>query len=241
MIIQILSNLIDEGYLNKEKSLVSPFFGGANVAFRRKVFEQIGLYDENCAACEDQDITLRAANTGWELYFEPRAVVGHKYRHSIKGFIRQWYRYGLHLPYIFKKHSSKSFTIYVKTRGFKKRILYQAVLHNEGSPILTVIFLNLFLVMNLLLAITIFFALVIGSGAPSIILAVITFVMAIFYFWSDLELKHPSRTIKLIFLRYMANLALFIGGLRGGARSRMIQINPTLDYKTTTRIRSQKV
>jgi len=53
MIIQILSNLIDEGYLKRERySLISPFFAGANVAFRREALKQVGAYDENCNSGE---------------------------------------------------------------------------------------------------------------------------------------------------------------------------------------------
>ena len=43
MIIQILSNLFEEGYLPRESyTSLSPFFAGANVAFRKKALEQIG-------------------------------------------------------------------------------------------------------------------------------------------------------------------------------------------------------
>jgi len=97
MIIQILSNLCDEGYLttnNKKYGFTSPFFSGANVAFRREVFEQIGLYDENCATGEDHDICLRAANAGWDLYFQPKAVVKHRNKETLRGFIGKWFHYG---------------------------------------------------------------------------------------------------------------------------------------------------
>ncbi len=111
MIIQILSNLFEEGYLQKY-SLLSPFFAGANVAFRTQALSQAGLYDVNCHSGEDQDMCLRIAKAGWELYFEPKAIVRHKNAMTLRTFVRKWFDYGFHHPYIFKKHSPKSLKIY---------------------------------------------------------------------------------------------------------------------------------
>jgi hypothetical protein len=47
----------------------------------------------------------------------------------------------------------------------------------------------------------------------------------------DIEIKHLFRTIRFILLRYMANLALLIGGLLGGAKLKVLYISGTLDYK----------
>ena len=46
MIIQILGELKEEGYLAKGRHpTVAPFFAGANVAMRRRALEEIGGYD----------------------------------------------------------------------------------------------------------------------------------------------------------------------------------------------------
>jgi cellulose synthase/poly-beta-1,6-N-acetylglucosamine synthase-like glycosyltransferase len=231
VIIQVLANLCDEGYLEKEEnSLVSLFFSGSNVAFRREVFQQIGFYDTNCATGEDQDISIRINNTEWELYFQPRAIVGHKCRKSAKAFIKQWYRYGLHHPYIFKKFNPKSLAVYRRKRGIKEGVLYRRVLYAKRFPLHALIFISPFLIMNLFLLLTIL-TLSLGLFTPSIILGSITFVLGIYYFMPDIEIKHLFRTIRFILLRYMANLALLIGGLLGGAKLKMIYISGTLDYK----------
>ena len=121
MIIQILSNLFEEGYLKREKySLISPFFAGANVAFRRQALDQVGFYDENCNSGEDQDICFRIAKGGWDLYFEPKAVVRHKNRMVLRAFIHQWFNYGFHHPYLFKKHDSR-LGHFCQKRGGQKR------------------------------------------------------------------------------------------------------------------------
>lgn len=232
MIIQTLSNLCDEGYLDKkERSLISPFFSGSNVAFRRSVFEHIGVYDESCASGEDQDISIRAADSQWELYFQPKARVGHKCRQTVKAFIKQWYRYGLHHPYIFKKHSSKSLTLYIRKKKVRKGILYKRTLHKKGFPLHAVIFVGPFLTMNLFLALTVL-TIFLGLGTPPIVLGAITFVLGIVYFAPDVEIKSPLRSVKFVFLRYAANLALLTGGFLGGAKLKMLYIGGTLDYRT---------
>ena len=231
MIIQVLANLCDEGYLGKEEnSLTSLFFSGSNVAFRREVFQEIGLYDTNCSTGEDQDISIRINNTEWELYFQPKAVVGHKCRTNVKAFIKQWYRYGLHHPYIFKKHNSKSLSLFQRKRGGEKGTLYRRIFCKKGFPLDTLIFVSPFLIMNMFLLLTIL-TIILGLNSPSIALAAITFILGIYYFMPDIEIKHPWQAAKFVFLRYMANLALLMGGLRGGVKHRMVYISGTLDYK----------
>jgi GT2 family glycosyltransferase len=48
-----------------------------NLVFSRKVVDKIGRFDETLAMCEDRDFTVRAAEAGFRLYFEPKAQVTH--------------------------------------------------------------------------------------------------------------------------------------------------------------------
>lgn len=232
MIIQILSNLFDEGYLEKNVDpLTSPFFSGSNVAFRRKIFKDIGPYDVNCATGEDQDMCIRIANSKWELYFQSKAIVGHKCRKTIKTFIKQWYKYGLHHPYIFKKHNPKSLVVYRRKKKIKKGILYQRAIYKNGFALPVVIFVSPFLAMNVFLFLTILGGLL-SLKILYLISGLTTLGVGIYYFKSDIKIKHLWQTARSIFLRYAANLVLLIGGLWGGVKLKMIYISPTLDYKT---------
>lgn len=61
---------------------------GANMAFRRKVFERIGLFDERlgagAAGCsEDSELWYRMLAGGGVCLYEPRAVVFHHHRESL--------------------------------------------------------------------------------------------------------------------------------------------------------------
>lgn len=231
MIILILTDFFEEGYLRKNPdSLISIFFSGSNVAFRRKVFEEVGLYDVNCAIGEDQDICTRIVNSAWELYFQPKAVVGHKSRKTIEAFIKQWYRYGLHHPYVFKKHNPKSLMVYLKKEKAKKQILYERAIYRNPFPIFILIFITPFLIMNIFLLLSIL-SISLGFNIFSIILGLITLGLGIYYFIPDITANRPWRTVKFIFLRYLVNLALLIGSFLGGAKSKMIYISATFDYK----------
>jgi cellulose synthase/poly-beta-1,6-N-acetylglucosamine synthase-like glycosyltransferase len=231
MIIQILTSLFDEGYVEKGGDpMISPFFSGSNVAFRKKVFKEIGLYDTNCATGEDQDISIRAARAGWELYFQPRAQVGHRCRKSLRQFMKQWFKYGLHHPYILKKHSKDGVTFYIKTSTSKKGPLYKCILRKRRFPIRITFFFGLFFLLNVLFFMTILTAFC-HLSLLATIFGVLTLLIGYFYFKPDIEAKTPVRTIQFIFLRYLANASLFLGGFFGGLKLKMLYISGTLDYK----------
>jgi GT2 family glycosyltransferase len=71
---------------------------GANMAFRRALFERIGGFDERlgagAAGCsEDSEIWYRILATGGECFYEPRALVFHHHREDWPGLQRQMRAY----------------------------------------------------------------------------------------------------------------------------------------------------
>jgi len=71
---------------------------GANMAFRRSVFERLGPFDERlgagAAGCsEDSEFWYRLLLRGGSCLYEPRAVVFHHHRPDWKGFKRQMRAY----------------------------------------------------------------------------------------------------------------------------------------------------
>jgi cellulose synthase/poly-beta-1,6-N-acetylglucosamine synthase-like glycosyltransferase len=230
VIIQIVSNLFEEGYLKRDGcSLISPFFAGANVAFRREALNDVGPYDERCISGEDQDMCLRVAQAGWELYFEPRAAVRHKNRLTVRSLARQWFYYGLHHPYVTRKHSGSGLRVYRMGNRKDTGAIYRTMMDMK-FPFHISIFLTPFLSMHLLLALAIVLA-ALGLHVPAIVAGVLAAAEGIRVFRSDLVAGDIVRSAKFILLRYIANLALIAGGLMGGARLRMLYINATFDYK----------
>jgi GT2 family glycosyltransferase len=56
---------------------------GSAALYRRRMLDQIGLFDESFFLyCEDTDLGLRARRAGWECAYIPAAVVEHRYSHS---------------------------------------------------------------------------------------------------------------------------------------------------------------
>ena len=71
---------------------------GANMAFRRHIFEQVGTFDERLGAgasgcSEDSEFWYRILAKGWLCYYEPTAVVFHFHRKDIQSLKQQMHHY----------------------------------------------------------------------------------------------------------------------------------------------------
>lgn len=65
----------------KVKDALCP--SGSAALYRRKMLDEIGLFDETFFLyCEDTDLGLRARRAGWECAYVPGAIVEHRYSHS---------------------------------------------------------------------------------------------------------------------------------------------------------------
>jgi succinoglycan biosynthesis protein ExoA len=74
------------------------------VAYRRSVFERIGLFDESFDACEDVELNHRVAGAGMRCFFTPRVRVRYHPRQSLAGLFRQMVRYGRGRMRLLRKH-----------------------------------------------------------------------------------------------------------------------------------------
>ncbi|HXF68931.1 MAG TPA: glycosyltransferase family 2 protein [Thermoflexus sp.] len=67
----------DVGQYDREEEVFSAC--GAAAAYRRELFDDIGLFDEDFFySCEDVDLAWRAQIAGWNCWYVPTAVVYHK-------------------------------------------------------------------------------------------------------------------------------------------------------------------
>jgi cellulose synthase/poly-beta-1,6-N-acetylglucosamine synthase-like glycosyltransferase len=74
------------------------------VAYRRSVFERIGLFDESFDACEDVELNHRVAGAGMRCFFAPRVRVRYHPRQTLAGLFRQMVRYGRGRMRLLRKH-----------------------------------------------------------------------------------------------------------------------------------------
>jgi GT2 family glycosyltransferase len=74
------------------------------VAYRREVFERVGLFDESFDACEDVEFNHRVARAGLTCYFTPQVQVRYFPRDSLGRLCRQMVRYGRGRVRLLRKH-----------------------------------------------------------------------------------------------------------------------------------------
>ncbi len=84
--------------LSQQHTLKHPFYPygqTANLAIRRQVFEQVGLFRPYLNTGGDADICWRIQQqSDWALHFAPTAIVRHRHRSTLKEYESQWRRYG---------------------------------------------------------------------------------------------------------------------------------------------------
>ncbi len=71
---------------------------GANMAFRKSIFDELGYFDERLGAgasgCnEDSEMWFRILAKGYFIHYTPRAVVFHKHREQMAGLKKQLFSY----------------------------------------------------------------------------------------------------------------------------------------------------
>ena len=84
-----------------------PFAMTPNLAFRRDVFDGIGVFDTRFpgGGWEDADLCWRFNETPTRrLVYAPRAAVFHRYRATTRAFLVQQYRYGYGLGVLTRKY-----------------------------------------------------------------------------------------------------------------------------------------
>jgi succinoglycan biosynthesis protein ExoA len=74
------------------------------VAYRREVFDVVGVFDERFDACEDVEFNHRLDQAGFRCFFTPRVQVRYHPRASLAGLFRQMARYGRGRVRLLRKH-----------------------------------------------------------------------------------------------------------------------------------------
>ena len=74
------------------------------VAYRKEVFEKVGLFDENFDAAEDCEFNHRIDQAGLKCYFTPDIAVRYVPRATLGGLAKQLIRYGKGRVRLSRKH-----------------------------------------------------------------------------------------------------------------------------------------
>ncbi len=76
------------------------------VAYRRELFDEVGLFDPSFDACEDCELNHRIDEAGKSCYLVPELAVRYQPRDSLRGLFRQLTRYGRGRVRLARKHRS---------------------------------------------------------------------------------------------------------------------------------------
>lgn len=102
--------IIDKNILSQERALEDrpgspPFVVTANVLYSKAALEAVGGFEESLTgAGYDADIAWRIQWAGYTIAYEPRAVVWHYHRATLRGFMRQLRGYGSGEAQLFAMH-----------------------------------------------------------------------------------------------------------------------------------------
>jgi cellulose synthase/poly-beta-1,6-N-acetylglucosamine synthase-like glycosyltransferase len=109
----------------EELEKVKPFFrhpAGCNMAFRRKIAEEVGYFDENIQFGFDEvEFADRICRTGYKMVLDPEVIVWHKHRSTLGQFLTQNFRYGKGSGLVLKRnklHDSVSQWSFLGVIGF---------------------------------------------------------------------------------------------------------------------------
>jgi GT2 family glycosyltransferase len=72
--------------------------------FWKSLFDEIGLYDENCKTNEDAELNLRILKAGKKIYLDSSLKVIYFPRESLKKLAEQYFKYGRGRCYTILKH-----------------------------------------------------------------------------------------------------------------------------------------
>ncbi len=83
----------------------------AHAMYRKKVFDEVGTYNEKLARTEDNEMHYRMKKAGYKFLLSPNVVSYHHARNSLKGMIKQKYGNGKWIG-ITMKYCPKCFALY---------------------------------------------------------------------------------------------------------------------------------
>jgi len=78
-------------------------FWGCNMAARRSVFEEVGMWDEGIPWGHEEVELAERVLTAYPIYYDPSLVVEHAYADSIADYWRKMYRIERQKPYLWNK------------------------------------------------------------------------------------------------------------------------------------------
>jgi succinoglycan biosynthesis protein ExoA len=93
-----------DSYIYSDKELKVPALSVA-IAYRRQIFDELGMFDTRFDACEDCDMNHRIDQHGMSCFLVPKLAVHYQPRASLRGLFKQLTRYGQGRVRLARKHA----------------------------------------------------------------------------------------------------------------------------------------
>jgi GT2 family glycosyltransferase len=87
-------------YLEAEQFVDTVYMG----AFRREIFEQVGLFDEELIRNQDYELNIRIRKAGGKILLSPKIISYYTPRPSLMPLWRQYFQYGCWKVWTLQKH-----------------------------------------------------------------------------------------------------------------------------------------
>lgn len=107
-------------------------FGGA---YRRSVFDQIGLFDEELVRNQDDELNLRLIRSGGRIWHSPAIRSRYSPRNSLFHLWRQYFQYGYWKVRVIQKHRMPASVRHFVPGGFVLTLLVLAALTCLGGAL----------------------------------------------------------------------------------------------------------
>jgi succinoglycan biosynthesis protein ExoA len=88
-------------YANRESWVDTVYMG----AFRRSIFDKVGLFDEDLVRNQDDEFNLRVRKAGGHVFLDPAIRSTYRPREKVSDLWNQYFGYGLFKVLIIRKHS----------------------------------------------------------------------------------------------------------------------------------------
>jgi glycosyltransferase involved in cell wall biosynthesis len=83
----------------------------ANMAVKKEVFAKVGLFDTVFrGGFEETDLLWRIVKAGYKIIADPKAIVYHRHRTTLKGLLKQTWAYGIGAGLYCRKHPDSPVT-----------------------------------------------------------------------------------------------------------------------------------
>jgi cellulose synthase/poly-beta-1,6-N-acetylglucosamine synthase-like glycosyltransferase len=227
MMIPILKDYYAAGYLpNPGPKAIPPYLPNVNLAVRRELFNEVGGYDEACAAGEDADLCVRAARAGWAQFFDPAAVTYHEPRPNLRSLLRQWVWYAQGGSHFFFKEQEKRLEIFLNWELTPKMYRYRRVLATRFFPIPAMVFLSPFPLWHLLALLAL---LLLAAGFPATAVLLMLFNLLLLgrlFLQSPLKRLSWRELSRYAAVAYLINWTCLLASLHAGLKKRRLFFYP---------------